>query len=72
MANFDLPPAVAYFLNQLRGLLFAPGSHFSLASLAWSAQAAAQDQKPQSNADAAKPADAQAPHLADCPALRRA
>jgi sterol desaturase/sphingolipid hydroxylase (fatty acid hydroxylase superfamily) len=34
MANFDLPPAVAYFLNQLRGLLFAPGSHFSLTSLA--------------------------------------
>jgi sterol desaturase/sphingolipid hydroxylase (fatty acid hydroxylase superfamily) len=33
MANFDLPPAVAYFLNQLRILLFAPGSHFSLTSL---------------------------------------
>src|SRR5215470_7746675 len=34
MANFDLPPAVTYFLNQLRVLLFAPGSHFSLTSLA--------------------------------------
>ena len=33
MANFDLPPGLAYFLNQLRGLLFAPGSHFSLTSL---------------------------------------
>src|SRR5689334_17029313 len=34
MDTFDLPPAIAYFLNQLRGLLFAPGSHFSLTSLA--------------------------------------
>src|ERR1051325_6747887 len=34
MANLDLPPAVAYFLHQLRVLLFAPGSHFSLTSLA--------------------------------------
>ena len=34
MANVDLPPAVAYFLNQLRGLLLASGSHFSLTSLA--------------------------------------
>src|ERR1700738_1679189 len=33
MTPFDLPPAIAYFLNQLRILLFAPGSHFSLASL---------------------------------------
>jgi sterol desaturase/sphingolipid hydroxylase (fatty acid hydroxylase superfamily) len=33
MANFDLPPAVAYFFHQLRVLLFAPGSHFSLTSL---------------------------------------
>lgn len=33
MANFDLPPAVAYFLNQARVLLFAPGSHFSVTSL---------------------------------------
>jgi sterol desaturase/sphingolipid hydroxylase (fatty acid hydroxylase superfamily) len=33
MANFDLPPAIAYFLNQLSILLFAPGSHFSLTSL---------------------------------------
>src|ERR1043166_1252556 len=34
MDTFDLPPAVTYFLNQLRLLLFAPGSHFSLTSLA--------------------------------------
>jgi sterol desaturase/sphingolipid hydroxylase (fatty acid hydroxylase superfamily) len=33
MDTFHLPPAVAYFLNQLRALLFAPGSHFSLTSL---------------------------------------
>ena len=33
MDKFDLPPGLAYFLNQLRGLLFAPGSHFSLTSL---------------------------------------
>jgi sterol desaturase/sphingolipid hydroxylase (fatty acid hydroxylase superfamily) len=34
MASSDLTPAVAYFFNQLSGLLFAPGSHFSLTSLA--------------------------------------
>ena len=34
MANFDLTPAIAYFFNQLSVLLFAPGSHFSLTSLA--------------------------------------
>jgi len=34
MANLDLPPAVAYFLHQLHVLLLAPGSHFSLTSLA--------------------------------------
>jgi sterol desaturase/sphingolipid hydroxylase (fatty acid hydroxylase superfamily) len=34
MANVDLPPGIAYFLNQLSRLLFAPGSHFSLTSLA--------------------------------------
>jgi len=34
MATSDPPPGVAYFLNQLSGLLFAPGSHFSLTSLA--------------------------------------
>jgi len=33
MANLDLPGGVAYFLNQLSLLLFAPGSHFSLTSL---------------------------------------
>jgi sterol desaturase/sphingolipid hydroxylase (fatty acid hydroxylase superfamily) len=33
MASSDLPPGVAYFLNQLSGLLLAPGSHFSLSSL---------------------------------------
>src|ERR1051326_3155576 len=33
MDKFDLPPGIVYFLNQLRGLLFAPGSHFSLTSL---------------------------------------
>ncbi|HXW24277.1 MAG TPA: sterol desaturase family protein [Xanthobacteraceae bacterium] len=30
----ELPPGIAYFLNQLSVLLFAPGSHFSLTSLA--------------------------------------
>jgi sterol desaturase/sphingolipid hydroxylase (fatty acid hydroxylase superfamily) len=34
MANFDLPPGIAYFLNQLSRLLFSLGSHFSLTSLA--------------------------------------
>jgi sterol desaturase/sphingolipid hydroxylase (fatty acid hydroxylase superfamily) len=34
MANLDLPPGVAYFLNQSSNLLLAPGSHFSLTSLA--------------------------------------
>jgi sterol desaturase/sphingolipid hydroxylase (fatty acid hydroxylase superfamily) len=34
MANFDLTPAVAYFFHQLRVLLVAPGSSFSLTSLA--------------------------------------
>src|SRR5262249_7879619 len=33
MDTSDLPPGVAYFLHQLRGLLVAPGSHFSLTSL---------------------------------------
>src|ERR1700758_1967938 len=33
MASSDLPPGIAYFLNQLSALLFAPGSHFSLTSL---------------------------------------
>src|SRR5215467_5802003 len=33
MDTSDLTPGVAYFLHQLRGLLFAPGSHFSLTSL---------------------------------------
>ena len=34
METSDLPPGIAYFINHLSGLLFAPGSHFSLTSLA--------------------------------------